>query len=432
MRGRVILYVIFYSISIILSAAAGFLLGITGSSILYTISGILIILAIFIYTRSTTSARTIGSIFGLVAAFLMLAGGAVLSTDILGALGFFAAVGSLLTMGTLYSLAALVACVSALLYAFLAGGRNERVVFLILGIAALIYGIAVIINGLGPLITLDWASFFSSDLTGLAIGAGLIIDLVFISISGFIILATSGISLAVYGRDIFPSFPAALPDFRPAPVSATTRFCGNCGSPIKRGDKFCGKCRAELAGITRGVLKSKDVLKKIIKEQPPRKVAERITNRGTSTSVAKAPLKSSEIVRAIGGIALILMAVSLLGLPWVRAGIVSANGFDVLGGVLDGARGQFMSLPLMKLSYVLSLLAVIIGAISVLWNRTRFMGISGGLGFLGSLLFVLGSYYEFSYFISYSGFIASEGAWIFLAGSAIMVFISGIAQRLRA
>ncbi len=245
--GRIILSVVLFSINVILAAAASFVIGITGSGVLLTISGVLIVVAVIIYIFPSSSARIVGSMFGFAAVFIMLAGGAAVPADVWRVVGLSGAFGSLLAMGTLYSVAFLIACVSALLYAILAEGKYERVAFLVLGIAATVYSIAIIINGLGPLTALPWEQMFRLDPTLSAFSAALIFALIVTSISGFLILATSGMSFAVYGREIFPTGPSRPPAARPGPVPAPRRFCRNCGNPIQRGEKFCGKCGSKVS-----------------------------------------------------------------------------------------------------------------------------------------------------------------------------------------
>lgn len=240
--GRVILSVILFSIITILAAVAAFLIGFTGTAILHSIGGALIIVAVFLYVRPSISARIVGSIFGFAAISLLLASRATIPAHYTE--GLTEAFGSLFFGGTLAYAALLIACTSALLYAFLAGGKHEQMVFLLLGIATTIYGIAIIVGNLDPLVTLPWGTIFDTASTGLAaICVGFIISLIVFTISGFLILATSGISFAVHGGEILPTGPARAPAVRPAPA----RFCRNCGGPIEKGDKFCSKCGSKIS-----------------------------------------------------------------------------------------------------------------------------------------------------------------------------------------
>jgi hypothetical protein len=250
--GRVILSIILYSIILILFAASLFVIDLTSTAILYTIGGVLIIVAALVYIPRSISARVVASIFGLVAISILLASIATLPGNLRFYYDLYQGYGSLIFASTLGSAAFLIACVSALLYAFLAKGGYQRIVFLVLGVTATIFGIGIIVNSLDPLVTLPWRSYFEyAPATLSAIMVLLILALVISTISGFLILATAGISFAVHGRELASAGPARAtaraPAARPEPAREHTSFCKNCGAPIDKGDKFCGRCGLKIS-----------------------------------------------------------------------------------------------------------------------------------------------------------------------------------------
>lgn len=239
--GSIILSAILYSIILVLFAAVLFVLHVyTSNAILYLIGAALIIVAVFVYLPRSVAARIVGSIFGLAGVAILLAGMQAFPTS---AEGLSPAFGMVFYASTLASVAFMIAGVSALLYSILADGGYERISFLVLGVATTIFSIAIIVDSLDSLTTISWGTLFSYSTAALsAVMILLIIALIVSTVAGFLILATSGVSFAVYGSELSYAGHPRAPAARPAPAPETVRFCKNCGASIEKGDKYCGKC----------------------------------------------------------------------------------------------------------------------------------------------------------------------------------------------
>jgi len=248
--GRMLLYIILESISLLMLGVLLLLARTTTPGILLIVGSILFIIAACIYLPRSVSARLAGSITAIVAVSLFIATAWTPLPYYVGmrtTAGYSATFNTVMFTEILQMIAALIACVGALLYAYLAGKKSEPVVSIILGAAAVLFGVGTIVPSLGGLTAIPWdrLSYLPAEsisLVGLSIGA-----LIIFTIAGFLILASSGLGFAVYGRRLAALIAIQTP-VQPRPVSppvsprAPGRVCANCNAPLVEGRKFCGKC----------------------------------------------------------------------------------------------------------------------------------------------------------------------------------------------
>lgn len=212
-------------IGIILWSHTSFL----NNAILYIISAVLMISGSVIYVRNSTASKVTGAIIGIVAIALLFNGG-----DILPYFLTFVSTTTSLASGIISS-AFIVTAVAAMMYPFLKNSRFVTISFLIVMIGFTLYGIGIVIP------TLSWLNL-SSDLFSNSLFSIMIMGTITMTVSGFLILASSGIGIALFLRRFIT--------FNVVQMSQDTQFyvCPRCGGNTEmRYDKqFCARCSTYL------------------------------------------------------------------------------------------------------------------------------------------------------------------------------------------
>lgn len=261
------------------------------SGILFLVSSIFLLIAFSFYSKSTTASKTTGGVLGLIAIILVtIATYLPLNFGILTISGgsYFPGLSSLSALvhaytgnpnsvttfvysgssgfpGTVGDIGLVIAAVAAIVYVFMRNTQSHiskyALIPIFIGLAGvLLFGVDGVISTVGFLSSPIWSSGAGTLLRS----SGLIAASIFLVIASIMIIASSGIGLAYYGRQ-FSSFspstvqssttPAissiatqnasAQPGVAPqqgTPAQYGNNFCTKCGLQLKQGATFCGNC----------------------------------------------------------------------------------------------------------------------------------------------------------------------------------------------
>lgn len=249
-RNSIYLPILMFAIFLLIAGISGLIIAgssyyaktLTTGSILSIISAVLLIAAPVIYMRGTQASRIVGSIVSIASIALLMAAGRTFLNSVFDLRNLYFAD---LIGGELTYTAFIVCAAAALMYAFI-NKKYVEIVYVVAVIGFILYGSSITIQTLDVLSSPVW----SLPAPILALMAVLLAGIIILSISGFMILASSGIGLAVFLRKVFPSInelkSSSASSQTTSVVESDVVYCQKCGTKVDNDAEFCKKCGNKL------------------------------------------------------------------------------------------------------------------------------------------------------------------------------------------